>query len=354
VASALIGIGILSLPASVNKTGGPGGWLLVLLMGLVSLISGFIIVRLGSRFPNQSFVQYSQVVAGTWIGRLLALLLVLYALEFTAHVSRSFGEVILVTAMPETPIIIFVTVIMALAAWAVKGGLESLARMDEFLIRLQLGLMVLLLALAASEADPGRLLPVWESGDQAFLEGFLSAFFSYSGYLVMLVIFPNLARPGDGAYAQTIGILIPAVLYVSITIIATAVLGASATTRMIWPTLEALRLISVAGFIERLESLFLAVWLTAAFTTITAGLYVLALGCAQILGLQTYRPLVLPLAALAVAVAMLPGSLGENLERGTVISYLGLIVEIIVPPILLLVVFLRDWASRIARHNRGV
>lgn len=354
VASALIGIGILSLPAGVNKTGGPGGWLLVLLTGIISLIQGLIIVRLGLRFPDQSFVQYSQVIAGRLMGKLLSFLLVLYALEFTAHVSRSFGEVIDTTVMPDTPIIIFIGLMMALAAWAVKCGLEVLARMDEFLIRLQLGLVLVLLALATSEANASRLLPIWESGDQSLLEGFVSTLFSYSGYMVMLVILPNLTRPGDGIYAQTLGVLIPGGLYVLITIIATAVLGASATTRVVWPTLETVRLISLAGFIERLESLFLAVWLTAAFTTITAGLYVLTLGCSQVLGLQDYRPLVLPMAALAVAVAMLPGSLSENLERGTVISYLGLIVENIVPPILLLVVSVRDWSSRTAGHNPGV
>lgn len=348
VASALIGIGILSLPSGVNKTGGPGGWLLVLLTGIISVIQGFIIVKLGLRFPKQSFVQYSEVVAGRTIGKLLSFLVIFYALEFTAHVSRSFGEIIDTAVMPETPTIVFIILMMAVAAWAVRGGLEVLARMDEFLFLPQLGVALVLMALATSEADWARLLPIWESGDQSFLEGFVSTLFSYSGYFAILIILPNFARPRDAMYAQTLGILIPGAFYVLITIVATAVLGVSATTRLNWPTLEVVRVISVAQFIERLDSIFLGVWLTVAFTTITAGLYILVIGVAQILRLRDYKPLVLPLAALVVAVAMLPGSLSESVERGKVISYLGLIVENIVPPIMLFVAMARDRVSKVA------
>ncbi len=74
--STIIGVGVLPLPlfaARAADTGAP----LVTLLGILLAFTGlWTVTKLGMRFPNQSIIQYSEVVLGRWPAWLGSILII--------------------------------------------------------------------------------------------------------------------------------------------------------------------------------------------------------------------------------------------------------------------------------------
>ncbi|WP_407649410.1 GerAB/ArcD/ProY family transporter [Brevibacillus composti] len=80
--------------------------------------------------------------------------------------------------------------------------------------------------------------------------------------------------PAKALWASSLAILVSGGLYVLIVIASIAIFGAEETKLLLWPTLELARMTSLPAYIlERLDILFLAVWVTAVFTTLFSSYY---------------------------------------------------------------------------------
>jgi spore germination protein KB len=99
--------------------------------------------------------------------------------------------------------------------------------------------------------------------------------------------------------AVVYGLLWQGAIWVIMGIAVTGLLG-PVQHFLYFPFFSAVRLISVADFIERVDALILGAWFLGMFLRDGMILWALALGTAQWLGLKHYRPLVIPLAGLAV------------------------------------------------------
>ena len=68
--------------------------------------------------------------------------------------------------------------------------------------------------------------------------------------------------------------LITGVLYILIVTATVSVFGAEETKKLLWPTLELAKATSLpANVLERLDAVFLAVWVTAVFTSLFSCYY---------------------------------------------------------------------------------
>ena len=84
-------------------------------------------------------------------------------------------------------------------------------------------------------------------------------------------------------------------------VMAIGVFGIGATADMRFVALELVRNINVGGFVQNLDALMMAIWYGGIVAKMIILFYLACLGLAQWLGLQTYRPLLLPLGVLLAA-----------------------------------------------------
>ena len=78
VASSLIGVGILTLPREVAAAAGTDGPLATLLGGAIAALLLVLLTKLGLRFPGHSLIEYSSIILGGIVGKLLALAFIIY------------------------------------------------------------------------------------------------------------------------------------------------------------------------------------------------------------------------------------------------------------------------------------
>ncbi|MCG0314073.1 MAG: GerAB/ArcD/ProY family transporter, partial [Calditerricola sp.] len=129
----------------------------------------------------------------------------------------------------------------------------------------------------------------------------------------------------------------------TVTNLATLWLFGDITSRLTFPTYRAVQYIDVAQFLQNIDALVMALWVSSVFVKIAVFHYVLVLGTAQWLGLSDYRPLALPLALLVLIMAVWSAPGFSQLLRfiGTALPVYKTVMQILLPLVLLLVSALR-------------
>lgn len=342
VIGVITGASFITLQREVAKVAKTDAWFSVILGGLLGILATMAIVQLGLRFPKQSIIEYSEIVLGKFLGKLFGTTYIIFLLLFGAFTIRKFSEVIISSMLPETPIQVVIITIIIMALYAVLNGLEVIGRLCELLLPIIIGGLLVIFLLAVKEVDLKKLLPFLEAGIKPVAEGSFIAFRNnYKGSLIILMLIPFLTVKKQALKAGVMGVAISGIVFTVLTVESICAFGVDPLIAMTWPTLNLARLISIGGFLERIESIFLAIWVISGFLKLTILLHATALGSAQLAKLQSFKPLLLPLAVITFSIAMIPRNIIELTEATDMIHLLGVVTGIIIPLIMLLIALIR-------------
>ncbi|NPV29043.1 MAG: endospore germination permease [Firmicutes bacterium] len=305
IANTILATGILFLPALMAREAGQDSWASVLIAAFFGLLLGALVVSLGLRFPGKNIVEYASELLGPWGGRALGILLALFFFYLNGIIIREFGELLVTAVMPETPLVVFNALLVIMAAYGVYLGLEVFARVNEIIFPFSLLVGLVTLALAVPEMDFFQLQPVLVHSFVHILRGAGSLFAFFGEGMVFTMFLPCLRRPEEAHWVnlQVVFLLVAAGVSTIAGVI--ALFGAEETARLVFPTYELAKTVHLAGFLERIESLIVGVWVAAVGLKVMVIYYAAVVAFAQSLGLQDYRPLVLPSGLVLVALSIL-------------------------------------------------
>ncbi|MDN5348194.1 MAG: hypothetical protein PWP65_1758 [Clostridia bacterium] len=295
---------ILFLPQMLAKKSQQDAWLAIILAALPALAVSACVYLLSRRFPRQTLWQMLEFILGRPLGRFFGFLYVWFFLHLNAVVVRQFGEFLTTAVMTETPLLVFAVTITAVSIYAARNGLEVLARAMEFIMPLMVFFMMAVLFLTAPEMSGRHLLPLMSRGWHPVLQGaFLAA--GWLGEVVLLAAIVGFINPPEGLRSSILFGLAGTLFFLAaVTIGSIMIFGAAETGRLSFPAYSLARQVSIGEFLERIEVLFMAIWVGGVFIKITILLYVTATGLGTLVGLTDYRPLLLPLGALTVALSV--------------------------------------------------
>ncbi|USG67989.1 spore germination protein [Brevibacillus ruminantium] len=349
--STIIGVGILSLPLFAARAADSGAPLLTLFGCAIAFLSLFLLSSLGKRFPRKSIIHYSEAILGVWLGRLGSIAIILFFAMLSALTAREFGEVVITTVLRSTPVEITVIVMLTLAAISCRNDLNTFSYIHLFYLPFILAPGLLIVALSLQNADPINLLPVFSRHDGNWLGGALTIAALFQGSFVFSMIIPSMRTPAKALRASYFAILVSGGLYVLIVIASIAIFGAEEAKLQLWPTLELARMTSLpANILERLDILFLAVWVTAVFTTLFSSYYFTIHSISNLFKLRDHKMFTWAMLPFIFILAMLPKNVLETYHLILVIGSYGLFITIAYPAFLLIVAMLRK--KREDQHDR--
>lgn len=257
---------------------------------------------LAMRFPSETFFEYTDTILGK-AGKLIGILYILFFMHNAALSINFYSEFLTTVVMNLTPPFFFKVSLLFLAAYAAYKGIENLARLSElFAPIIMLVVLVAILSLV-KDMDPKEFLPLMESG---LLPAFSSGFYFVSSNIeiaLMAVVLPFL---NDRSKLKTVYIAFPLLLGIFIFILTATVIalfGDDLAKNLTYPFYNAVRLIQLGNFIERVEVFHVVLWIFGLFVKLSLSLYVIALGLSQVFRLKTYTPLLLPLVSIVLPVS---------------------------------------------------
>lgn len=309
--------------------------------GFILMAIYVAIIRLN---PSKTLFDMLKECFGKYLGSILIVFYIWYFIYNGSLVVREFGEYALTIKYTETPILAICVLIILLAVYAIKNGLEVISRLIGILAFFFVLFIFTITILLIPQFDPSNLLPFLEHGLKPVLKAGLNTIAFPFGELVwLLVIFTvgnqsvNFKKIGLSAVAVG-GFIILITLLRDI-----MVLGPTLLENQTYPGQASALLIPRPIDVSPLIASSLLIG--SGVETITY-LYACTLGITQLFNLDDYKPLVLPMAALMVMLAIWNFT---NLYQffdwvGEIYPYYTIPFQIIIPLTLLII-------SRINNRN---
>lgn len=294
--------GFLVLPSVSAQYANNDFWLTGILSSVLGLVTVYAALRLHAAFPKQTVIEYSERIVGKIPGKLIGLVFFLFCLQSNGVIVRHYAEFVRGNFLFKTPILVVICSMVLLAAFAVRGGVEMVARVSVVLIPCFI-FPILLLLLLAPDLDVKNIFPVLERGLMPVIKGTVAPQAWVSEYFLMTFFLPYLADPEKGRKWSivSLGLTIASMTYVNLMIL--LLLGPDTASKLD-PVLIAFRNISLADFIENLDALLLAMWVFGNFLKVSVFYYATVTSFAQWFKLSDYRPFVFPLGILSVALSL--------------------------------------------------
>ena len=347
--STIIGVGVLPLPLFAVLAADSGAPLVTFVSVMLAFFGLALISLLGMRFPNMSITQYSERIIGKWLGRIGSALVIAYFAVLSALTAREFGEVVITSVLTRTPLEVTVIVMLLLAAIATRNSVTTFAYIHHFYFPLLLFPALLIVALSLKNAEGLNLQPMWGNeswGRPETWGGILTITALFQGSFVMTMVIPAMRRPGKALAASAWAMLIAGGLYVTIVAATVGVFGAEETKNLLWPTLELAKATSLpANVLERLDAAFLAVWVTAVFTTLFSSYFFTIKEASKLFRLGDHKMFSFFLLPAVYVMAMLPRSILHMYEIIENVGRIGLFFTIAYPLML--------WMIALVRRKRG-
>lgn len=343
--SMMLPTAILTIPAVTVETARQDAWLSVIAATLAGLLIARLVVNLSLRFPGKTLVEYSEEILGKAPGKIVGFLYIwLFFPYIGSGTVREFGVFLVTAVMPDTPIIVFLIAVTAVAAYAVRNGLEVLCRFNQLFIPAT-GLLVIVFLLSTKDMKLTRLLPVFDAGLFPIVKGAVTPTMWLGEIVTLAMIIPYLNKPEKAHRIAVLSILLTGFFLTASILEAILIFGPNLTGHWVFPTFNATRVVSIANFLERLESVIVASWVLGGCIKAGVFYYAIVLGSAQWMGLRDYRPLVLPVGVVLVAFSILLH--GENNVEvlyyipHVEVPFLLIVFEVGIPLVLLIIALAR-------------
>jgi len=343
--SVVLPTAILIVPAVVVKDARQDAWLSVLAATVMALVIVRVVVSLSLRFPGKALCEYAEDILGKVLGKIVCLLYIwLFFLYVGSGTVREFDFFLVTVLMPETPMLAFGITVVAVAAYAIRNGLEVLCRFNWLFIPVT-GLLAIIFLLAIPQMKVARLLPVIDTGLVPIIQSSVEPTMWLGEIVVLAMLIPYLNKPQEAHRVAMLSVLLCGFLLTVSTLEALLVFGPDHTAIWTYPIYNVIRIISIANFLERLESVLVVFWVLGGIVKIGVFYYVAVLGSAQCFGLRDYRPLVLPVGV--ILLAMNKFMFGENFEETShyisdvLVPFVLIVFEVGLPLLLLTVALVR-------------
>ncbi|MDG5786806.1 endospore germination permease [Evansella sp. AB-P1] len=295
----IIATAILIVPAITAAPAGRDMWLSPLWGLVTGVVTIFICIKLNDYYPKKTIIEYSTDIIGSIPAKLLGFGYLFFLFHVSGVIVREYADFIVGIFMLQTPVLVVITGMVLVSAFAVRGGLEVIARSSEFFVPIVVFILFFIIVLLVPELDFLKMLPIFEDGITPSIKGAASIQAWYSEFFIIAFFLPFLSDREKAMKWSLLSLVMIAITLV-LTNLATFMLYGMLTEELSYPLISATRYVSIADFFENIESIVMALWVAGAFIKITAFYYAFVLGTAQLFKLSSYRPIVFPLGIMLI------------------------------------------------------
>lgn len=293
-------IGTSLIVGSATKAG-QDAWIANILGMIFAIPILFIYARVLSLFPEKDLFEIVQIVFGNIIGKLISILFVFYAFHLAALIQRNLSEFIHVSAMPETPELVFVITMGLVCIWGVKAGIEVLARWAEFAVPMIIVATLIIIALSITKIDFNYILPILSVDLNVVLKESFSVFsFPFAETVIFMMIGYTFKNKDSKYNIYFTSWLVGGITIVAVTLRNYLVMGQEFVESTFFPTYTAVGLINIGEFLQRFEVIVALVFLCGVFIKGSICLLAACKGFANIMNVRDYRDFVAPIGLLMI------------------------------------------------------
>lgn len=299
----------LSTPAIVAEAAGPVSWVIPLSGGLGTAILLWLQHYLLQRYGGD-LLSLTERLLGK-IGLYGVSFFYLFSLYATACLwTRQFAENTLLTALPDiefTNIVIAYGLIVILLVYM---GLEPLARASYLTLPFTIGGVLVVFAGLGSMLKPLYLFPLLGNGLPSLFEPTLHLIGAGTPLVLLLILTPAFQNRQTLQTTILFGIGGSSIIRSLANVVYISGLSAAIGLEKTLPFYEMARLMYINRYVQRLEALFIILWVIIGILGIAILLYGTLYIITRLFRLPTPKPILLPAGLIMINIAALPPDAG--------------------------------------------
>lgn len=303
-----LGSSALVLPTAVIGIARQDAWLSMLMAGPFNYFILLIYLALAERFPNLSLAQYAKKLLGTWLSKVFLLTYVLFFLILSAVVLRNISDFLGISVLPKTPEWFIHVTFMVVVVYGVLLGIETIARTGEILFAWGMFVLFIILLALFNQFDFRNFEPLLYQGIMRPIKGMFPILgFPIGEFVFISMIFPLVRKQDRKKLRSSLKISVAFICFsgVVLTLFLVGVMGVDEASRSIFAVYDLAKYINIEEILVRVEILVAMIWTGTVFMKLSLCVYVLTVLTAQMLGLSTYRPLVIPFSFIILPLSLI-------------------------------------------------
>ncbi|WP_198162669.1 GerAB/ArcD/ProY family transporter [Halobacillus mangrovi] len=295
---------ILMAPALTVVAAKQDGWLSMLLALIIGLLLNFVYVLLLRKHQYPSLFSLIDRAAGKWMGTLLNIVLMFYALHLAAMVVRNLSNFIVSSVFPNAHPWTYQVLLIGLVAFTALHGVRNLFLLNELLSPLLFFIVGGSLLLIIKDFSFIELKPIFYTPFPSFFKGaYATLGFPFIEALLLGNFFHYVQRKKQLSVVYLSGLLFGGLTLVIAVLLIIGNDGAYIVARETYPTYSVLRDIEFTTIFERIEILIALAWITGLFFKTTVCFLVVMMGFKHLSNSKSYRPFIVPIAILIWAMS---------------------------------------------------
>lgn len=230
-------------------------------------------LRLKRRFPDQDLLE-AIVSSHPVLGRmLLAMYLILFLILFARDL-RIMTDLVEVTLLPLTPIVVISLILLLTLTFMAKGGISTIVSMAEFTVPALIMTLLTMPLFFGGNIDFSAMRPYLHPD----IGGVVKGSWRMLGYMADLMILPFIISGRSyNARSAWLGHLIGTVFIIIVVLLEELVIGVPIMSRLSYPTYELGRQLQLTDFLDRFDLFVGALTVPTLLTKIGVDLYVASL-----------------------------------------------------------------------------
>lgn len=321
-------------------------WMIPCINGLLTISVFMLLLYVMERVPGD-LIDVSRKLLGKPIAMVIGLVYFMHFYAESALLLREFSENTLLTALPYLEFSAAILFYSFVAVVILYLGIEPLAR-GTYIVMPVVVLAVLLVVLFLYPKFIFLQLSPWQGPGlgKVLISGVQVSGFNF-GLLLLPILGRSLHNVKTIRYAALYGFGLSMFMRLIMIVSFTLVFGAGVGREKILPFFEMTRAVYVSRYLQRVEALFILLWVIAGIIAVTVALYVSIYIIARLFDLPTLRPLIIPAVLTAAQLAMIPPDITSVLLlHANLVTTWYNIGSIIIPLFLFFVFLVRRKAGK--------
>jgi spore germination protein (amino acid permease) len=325
-----VGVGLLTLPRELAEKAGTDGWIAIIIGWLFSTLASLLIIQVMKNYPNGTIIDLVTHYFGKWVGKIFAFIFVLYFAILGSIIFVREGLFIQFWVLPQTNLFILLFLLSIPSLLIVRNNITILGRYAELVFFITTW-MIFFYFTPLKEAHWLHLLPLIKEGWEPILTAAKTTTFSFLGFEIAFFLYPFLQKKHKASIGIVIANTLTLAIFLIVTIVAFTFYSPDEITQYKEPTINLLKIVEFK-FLERLEIVFLSLYIFVISTTVLPIFFSTLFSVSQLFGKQDHSKYVVWLLLInLVYVFFFPQSFDRNRQLQKGIEPISLIIGFAFP-----------------------
>ncbi len=293
----LVATAIVFLPSLIINQARQDAWISIILLIIIFIFISLIYNALANRMGRIDLINFTRKVFGNILTIPIGITIILGFIILSGTVVRETSEVMLTAYMPLTPLWFFNITIILASSYIVFHGLEVIGRSVEILFYIFLFFFLIFILLLIPEMSFEFIQPLLGQGIRPIWDGMYPGLVFFGELFIILILAPHLTQKGQAFKPLLIALIIGGGLFLIVIFSILMLFGPAFANELKIPLITAFGYIQQFRIIERLDSLFIFMWIGGGVLKNAIFIYVIVYTVQKLFNLSTYHifiPLVIP------------------------------------------------------------